>query len=549
MNARSNKNTVLPGTAELDRMAARFAPVPIEVDISDLDHRERQSLRKLIEAARVIDNVFLEQLWAGNHQLYDQLKSDRSPLGKARLHLFRIYKSPWSDLDDHRSFLPAVPDRKPPGANFYPEDITREEFKHWLERLPSGHAKQATSFFTVIRRSASTGDLAIIPYHCEYRQSLERAASLLRDTASIATRASLKRFLETRAAAFLNDDYFESDIAWMDLDAPLDVTIGPYETYNDELFGYKAAFEAYVCLNDGTSSERFQNFSRHLQTVEDTLPIHPAYRNPKLGPATPIRVVNEIFSAGDGNHGIQTAAFNLPNDERVILQKGSKKVMLKNIQRAKFETTLLPISRILLAPDAQADVSFDSFFMHILAHEFSHGIGPHEINVGGRSTSVRLELKEIYSVIEEAKADVTGLFMIQLFFDRGILPGGVEQERRLYTTFLASAFRTLRFGITEAHARGMALQFNYFVDCDAFIPQVGGTFEVNHTIIKRAVRDLTRDLMTIEARGDYSAAQEMLRNLAVMRPAMAQAIESLEHVPTDIQPIFITADELTRSFE
>ena len=333
----------------------------------------------------------------------------------------------------------------------------------------------------------------------------------------------------------------------MDLDAPIDITIGPYETYNDELFGYKAAFEAYVCLKDEAETAKLENFTRHLQEIENNLPIDAVYRNPKLAANMPIRVVNQLLSAGDGNHGVQTAAFNLPNDERVILEKGSKKVMLKNVQHAKFDGTLTPISRVVLPAAAQPDLSFDSFFTHILAHEMSHGIGPHEILVNGKKTSVRLELKDLYSTIEEAKADSTGLFMLQYFFDKGILQGGEANEKKLYNTFLASAFRTLRFGIHEAHGRGMALQFNFLIDHGAFVERPDGTFEVNYAKVKDATRDLTRRLLTIEAQGDYAAAKSLLDQLGVLRPSVAAALDKLRDIPVDIRPIFVTADELARN--
>ena len=545
MNARTNVAAAFPDTAELEQMASRFAPTPLKVDVSRLDRGDREALIKLIEAGRVIDDIFLQQLWSGNEKLYRQLRQDTSPLGRARLHMFWINKGPWSDLDAHRAFLPGVPERKPLGANFYPEDMTREEFERWVARLPKKDAELAKSFFTVIRRHSQDRQFETVPYFREYHDDLERAASLLREAAGLTANPSLRRFLETRAAAFLNDDYYESDVAWMDVDAPLDITIGPYETYNDELFGYKAAFEAYICVRDDAETEKLKDFSRHLQDVENNLPIDPAYRNPKLGATTPIRVVNEVLSAGDGNHGVQTAAFNLPNDERVIQQKGSKKVMLKNVQHAKFDGTLVPISRVVLPRSAQPDLSFDWFFTHILAHELSHGIGPHEIKINGMTTSVRQQLKELYSTIEEAKADVTGLFMVQFFFDKGILPGGEENERRLYNTFLASSFRTLRFGITEAHGRGMAVQFNYLMQHGAFVERPDGTFEVNYAKVKQAVRDLSHNLLTVEAQGDYSAAKRMLEELGVMQPALTRALDRLKGIPVDIEPVFVTADELT----
>jgi hypothetical protein len=276
-------------------------------------------------------------------------------------------------------------------------------------------------------------------------------------------------------------------------------------------------------------------FSDHLQEVENNLPIDPKYRNPKLGASAPIRVVNEVYAAGDGAHGVRTAAFNLPNDERVINEKGSKRVMLKNVQEAKFEVNLTPIAARVLSGKAKEDLSFDYFFTHILAHELSHGIGPHQIQLNGRATTPRQEMKELYSAIEEAKADVTGLFMLQYMFDHG-LAHPPAAEHQLYTTFLASAFRSLRFGLSEAHGKGMALQFNYLTDKGAFVARPDGTFAVDFTKVKGAVRDLTHDLMTVEAQGDYAGAKKMLDTLGVIRPAMQHALDRLKDIPVDIDP-------------
>jgi hypothetical protein len=322
----------------------------------------------------------------------------------------------------------------------------------------------------------------------------------------------------------------------MDLDAPLDITIGPYETYNDELFGYKAGFEAYITIRDEKETDRLKTFASRLQEVENNLPIDPKYRNPKLGASAPIRVVNEVYASGDGAHGVRTAAFNLPNDERVITEKGSKRVMLKNIQQAKFDTILKPIAAKVLPKSAQADLSFDSFFEHILAHELSHGIGPHQITVAGRATTPRQELKELYSGLEEAKADVTGLFMLQYLFDHG-LEHSPKAERELYTTFLASSFRTLRFGVTEAHGKGMAVQFNYLVEKGGFVAAPDGTYSVNFARIKEAVRDLTHELLTIEAEGNYAAAKALFEKWAVVPPALQRAFDALKSLPTDIDPV------------
>lgn len=534
----------IPNTDSLKKMTARFAPTRLEVDVSKLNPGDRKALAKLIEAAHLMDDIFLVQLWSGNESLYEKLKQDTSPLGKARLHLFWISKGPWSDLDEHRAFLPGVPEKKPAGANFYPEDMTREEFEAWVSKLSPEEAALAKGFFSIIQLDPNSRKLRIVPYYEAYRSQLKEAAKRLEEAASLTENASLKKFLHLRAKAFLDDDYFDSDVAWMDLDAPIDITIGPYETYNDEIFGYKAGFEAYVNLKDDEETEKLKDFSKHLQEVENNLPIDDRYKNPKLGTTTPIRVVNEVISAGDGAHGVQTAAYNLPNDERVIQQKGSKKVMLKNVQQAKFENILVPISKTVLPQSMQADVNFEWFFTHILAHELSHGIGPHEITIEGRKTSPRHELKDLYSTIEEAKADVTGLYMLQYFFNKKILPGGSSAEKALYTTYLASSFRTLRFGITEAHGRGMALQFNYLTDKGAFVKQDDGRFVVDFAKIKPAILDLTRDLLTIEAQGDYQAAKTLLSQSAVIRPPLAEALQRLQSIPTDIEPIFVTADQI-----
>jgi hypothetical protein len=546
-----------PGLAQLEKMKSRFAATPLRVDTTELSSGDQQTLIKLIQAARILNDVFMQQLWSGNLALYTKLQKDRTPLGKARLDYFWLNKGPWSSLDGNKAFLPGVPAQKLPGANFYPDDMSRQDFESWLASLPQKDQEQAKNFFTVIRWKAHDAgpsnhrQLSAVPYSEEYRDHLTRAATLLREAAQATDNPSLKNFLNLRAEAFLSNDYYQSDLAWMDLDAPLDITIGPYETYNDELFGYKAGFEAYVNLRDEAESAKLSAFTEHLQEIEDHLPVDPQYRNPKLGAAAPIRVVDEILSTGDGAHGVQTAAYNLPNDDRVVQQKGSKRVMLKNVQEAKFRSVLLPIARRTLSKSAMIDVSFESFFTHILAHELMHGLGPHQIKVQGRDTTPREELKELYSAIEEAKADVTGLFALQYMMDHArdmgltkVLPSDDAAQRQLYTTYLASTFRSLRFGLHEAHGKGMAVQFNFLLDKGAVVQHGDGAFSVNLEKIKAAIVELDHDLLTVEAEGDYAAAKKMLDELGVIRPALQKALNNLDGVPTDIEPIFVTADEL-----
>ncbi len=511
----------IPDLAELNRMIARFAPVELHADASKLSPGDRQALTKLLDAARVIDDIYLTQVWSGNAALRAQLTRDTSPLGKARLHYFDLNKGPWSELDDHVAFLPGVPDKQLPGANFYPADMSKAEF----EALANS-ANDARGFFTIIRR-ASDKKLQVIPYSEAYKADLVKAEKLLEEAAALTLNKTLQDFLRLRAKAFLSNDYYDSDVAWMKLDAPIDITIGPYETYMDEIFGYKAAFEAYVTLRDDEETAKLKMFADHLQEIENNLPLDPKYRNPKIGALAPIRVVNQVLATGDGAHGVRTAAFNLPNDERIVQKMGSKRVMLKNVQEAKFSKTLEPIAmRAMLAPADRGDLSFNAFFTHILAHEMTHGIGP--------QNNVRQSLKELHSAIEEAKADATGLFMMQYLFDHKLLPAA---EKPLYTTFLASSFRTLRFGVHEAHGKGMALQFNYLMDKGAFVARPDGTFSVDFAEIQPAVRDLVHDLLTIEAAGDYAGAKKMLDELGVLRPALQQALAKLTDIPTDIEPI------------
>jgi hypothetical protein len=522
--------------AELEAKIRRFAPTVVTADTSRLNAGDRRALSKIVEAARLLDPLFLRQVWSGNVALQRKLEADKSPLGRARLHYFQLNDGPWSQLDENVAFLPNVPREKPPQAGHYPEDMTKEEFESWVATLDEKEKEKAIGFFYAVRRDGA-GKLKLVPYSDEYGEFLRPAAALLREAAGLTTNTTLKDFLTKRAAAFLSDNYYESDVAWMDLDAPIDVTIGPYETYSDGLFGYKAAFEAYVTLRDEAESAKLTRFGGYLQELENNLPIEPRYRNPKLGAGAPIRVVNVVFSSGEGNSGVQTAAFNLPNDERVVHEKGSKRVMLKNVQQAKFQKTLIPISRVVLAPAEQREVSFDAFFTHVLAHELMHGLGPHTITLGGRETTVRQELKDAYSAIEEAKADITGLWALQYLIDKGVVDRALE--RTLYTTYLASAFRSVRFGIKEAHGKGIAMQFNYLTDEGAIkFDERTGTFSVVPARIKDAVRKLTHDLLTLEAEGSYDGATQMLAKYGVVRPPMQSALDRLKDVPVDIEPSY-----------
>ncbi|MCC6194055.1 MAG: hypothetical protein IT518_06245 [Burkholderiales bacterium] len=529
-----------PDAAQLAAMSARFAPVDIRVDLSALPDNERAALSYLVEAARIVDALFLRQRSPAAPAQLLALVGDDSALGRARLAYFALNKGPWSELDHDAPFIPgAAPE--PGGANYYPLDSTREEVDAWMRSLTGAEHAAATSFFTTIRRTPD-GKLTAVPYSMEYQGQLGELARLLREAAAATKQPTLKAYLEKRAAAFLSNDYYASDIAWMELDASIEPTIGPYEVYEDEWFNFKAAFEAFIAVNDPEETAQLARFGKELQGLENHLPIDPKYRRPKLGGLAPIRVVNVVVSAGDGNHGIQTAAFNLPNDERVVAEKGSKRVMLKNFQQAKFEKVLQPIAAIALTPGDRALVAFEPFFTHILMHELMHGLGPQTITVNGRATTVRQELKELNGTLEEAKADISGLWALQQLMDKGVLDK--RDERSMYVTYLASSFRTLRFGLNESHAKGMALQVNYLLDHGAIRVGSDGRFTLDLGKTKKAVTGLTHDIMTLQAHGDYAGVKALLDKMVVIRPEVQRVLDQLAGVPIDIAPHFVTATEL-----
>lgn len=487
----------------------------------------------------------MRQVWAGNDTFLIALSGDATPLGRERLHALLQNKGPWLRLDGDRPFLPGV-GKKPAAGTFYPADTTKEALQSWMQGLPVAARPRAASFFTTIRRDPA-GTFTIVPYSVEYQPELAQAAALLREAAGQTTQPSLRKYLETRAASFLSNDYYPSDAAWMQLDASIEPTLGPYEVYEDGWFSAKAAFEAFVTLRDDAETARLARFAGALQGLEDHLPIAPELRNPHLGALAPIRVVNSIFGAGDANRGVQTAAFNLPNDEKIEREMGTKRVMLKNVQQAKFQLVLLPISRVAIARPQRQDVSFDAFFMHILMHELMHGLGPHEVTEASAAPArprrtVREALQETYGTIEEAKADVAGLWALATLMDQGVVDR--KLERALYTTFLASAFRSIRFGLNEAHGRAVALQLNTFLDAGAVTVAADGTFAADPAKMKEAVRALTAELMTVQAAGDHRAAATLVQGRAVIRPAVKTILDRLAKVPVDIEPRFTTAEKL-----
>ncbi|WVZ73340.1 hypothetical protein U9M48_021659 [Paspalum notatum var. saurae] len=603
----------------LQKQINRYAPIHLEPDLSSLSEGDIEALGYILKASIVIDDIFYEQVWNSNRMLRDWLKghSESSSFDKLKWTYYSINKSPWSCLDENKAFLStadsavelltdatkpvsgwkgveyraAFPLDKPPGANFYPPDMDKMEFELWKSRLTDKEQKDATGFFTVIRRHDSlsssllthvdgsdqtktSDDLFIVPYSKEYRPSLEKAAELLEKASACSDSPSLRHLLSTKANAFLSNDYYESDIAWMELDSNLDLTIGPYETYEDGLFSYKATFEAFVGIRDSTATSQVKLFGDQLQDLERNLPMDNIFKSDSVS-AAPIRVINLLYNAGvcccsevDRENqafvfllfglrkvdsecllidvkGPQTIAFNLPNDERIVNERGTSMVMLKNVSEAKFKHILKPIADACIREEQKGYVDFEPYYTHIVCHECCHGIGPHSITLpSGKKSTVRLELQELHSALEEAKADIVGLWALNFLIKKGLLPKSLSQS--MYVSFLAGCFRSIRFGLEEAHGKGQALQFNWLYEKGAFVLHSDGKFSVDFTKVEDAVESLSREILTIQAKGDKPSAQSLLQSHATLTQPLRVALEKIEHmqVPVDIAPIFGTANKL-----
>jgi Peptidase family M49 len=517
----------------IDQKVAQFSPTVLKYDESILDDRQKIVVDKLSQAAKIMDEIFLEQVFSKNLEIKSELEKSKNENDKKVLQYFEIMYGPFDRLDHNKAFYGDY--KKPVGANFYPEDMTKEEFEKWIVDHPED--KDAfVSEFTVIRRKDDK--LIAIPYSEFYKEPLGRAAKLLREAAEYADNPTLKNYLETRATAFETNDYFESDMAWMDLkDHDIEVVIGPYEVYEDAMFNYKAAFECFLTVRDPQESEKLKVFGSYLNEMEKHLPIPEEHKNFNRGSESPIVVVQEVLYSGDTKAGIQTIAFNLPNNEKVREAKGSKKVLLKSLHEAKFEKQVIPIAKIIMDEKELPFVTFAGFFNHTLMHEMSHGIGPGNIVKDGKKTEVKIELKETYSTIEECKADVLGMYNNLFMIGKGIYPK--EYEKEIWPSFLAGIFRSIRFGINEAHGGGNALIFNYLFEKGAYkFDKKNNRLSIDYLKINDALTSLATELLMIEAKGDYEASKAIMKKYIVMSPVMERMIKKLSEIPVDIKPIF-----------
>ncbi len=519
----------------LDREIKKFAPVKLTFDRSLINEKQRMVLKKLIEATKVMDEIFLRQVYSKNIEIREKLQKAKDELSKKELELFNIYYGPFNRLEHDKPFIEGVGE-KPLGANFYPEDMTKKEFEDFLKEHPELE-ESFTSNFTVIRRDKE-GKLIAVPYSVEYKNLLEKAAKLLKEAAKECENESVKNYLNLRAEAFLSNDYFKSDLAWMDMkNNAIEVVIGPYEVYEDRLFGYKASFESFVTVKDPVESEKLKTISKYLVEMEKNLPIPDEYKNFNRGLSSPIAVVYEVYCGGDAGAGVQTTAFNLPNDERVREAKGSKKVLLKNVAEAKYKMCWIPIANTVLSPETLKNVSFNAYFTHTLLHEISHGLGPGIITKNGKKTTVNRELKEFYSTIEEAKADVLGVYNGIFLTKKGVFEKGFDRE--LITTFIGGIFRSIRFGINEAHGGGNIIIFNYLREMGVidYNPETE-KFSVNLDKAEDGFTKLANEILMIQATGNYEKAKQFVDTYRVLKPEVKKALEKLKNVPVDIKPVF-----------
>ena len=509
---------------------SKLGATRMDVDTSYLSAEEREVVGLLIQAANLMSEIYKRQ----NTPDYDKLRADVAAKNDPKLlERFDAFFGPWDPIEEGKPFLGGQ--AKPAGAGFYPADLTKDAFDKYLAERPD-QKEALTSPYTVVQRQGDR--LVAVPYSQAYKQWLEPAAKLLEQAAAKTTNPSLKKFLSLRAKAFRTDDYFESELAWMDLkDTPIEVAIGPYEVYTDELYGRKTAFEAFVTLKDPKESQALDVYKGHLRDMEANLPVEERFKNFQRGFESPIAVADQVHGGGDNVPGVQTVAFNLPNDERVREAKGAKKVILRNVLGAKYELILKPMASLVLVEGQAGNVTQRHMFLETLFHELSHSLGPGSITVGGRKTTVDQELKEIAGGFEEAKADVMGAYNVFHMMDKGVIPSAERSQMR--ATYVAGLFRAMRFGIGEAHGKGAAMQYRYLRDKGAIVWDAQAKrFRIDEAKIDGAIRALVGDIVRLQGSGDYAGTKAFLDKWGVLDPEANQVIASMTHIPVDIRPTY-----------
>lgn len=495
-----------------------YAPVELTADLSALSDNQRALIAKLIEASEIMDDLFWKQAYGDKDALLNSLQDENTR------RFAEINYGPWDRLAGDRPFVDGIGD-KPLGANLYPADMTREEFEAWDNPDKRG-------LYSLVRRDTD-GNLVLVPYHEAYRAELERAANLLREAAGLAEIESFARYLRMRADALLNDDFQPSDMAWMDMkDNIIEVVIGPIESYEDQLFGYRTAYESYVLLKDLEWSERLGRFAQYLPELQRGLPVPEEYKREMPGSDADLNAYDVLYYAGHSNAGSKTIAINLPNDEQVQLEKGTRRLQLKNAMQAKFDHILVPIADILIAEDQRKHITFDAFFSNTMFHEVAHGLGIKNTLDG--SQTVREALLDHASSLEEGKADILGLYMVGELQKRGELEGELMDY---YTTFLAGIFRSVRFGASSAHGKANMVRFNFFREAGAFSrDEETGTYRVNFEKMQQAVEDLSRLILTLQGDGDYKGVDRLVREKGIIDAGLQRDLDRLAEadIPVDI---------------
>lgn len=511
-----------PMNAETEEaLLEKYTSFTLTTDLDALTENERQMIPLLIEAGKAMEEIFWMQAYGNRAELLDGVADPNLR------RFMQINYGPWDRLDGNEPFIEGV-GPKPEGANFYPVDMTAAELEAAAEENPA-----LTSLYTMVRRADQDGELVAIPYHEFFAEPMQRAATLLSQAAALAEDPGLKRYLELRAQALVTGDYLESDRAWMDMkDNIIDVVIGPIETYEDQLFGYKAAAEAYVLVKDRAWSERLTRYAALLPALQQGLPVDDAYKQETPGSDSDLGAYDAIYYAGDCNAGSKTIAINLPNDERVQLEKGTRRLQLKNAMQAKFDKILVPIAGVLIDDDQREHVTFDAFFGNTMFHEVAHGLGIKNTITG--SGTVREALRDHASAIEEGKADVLGLYMVTELIEQGEWDGALIEH---YTTFLASIFRSIRFGTSSAHGRANLIRFNFFKEMGAFTrDDETGTYRINPDNIRPAIDALSEKILTLQGDGDYEAVQAFVDQYQQMDPQLEADLARLAEagIPVDI---------------
>jgi hypothetical protein len=495
-----------------------FAPFTLTSDISHLSVKEKQILSILFDVADIMDGLYWEQAMGPKDPFLARIKDETAR------KFAEINYGPWDRLDGNKSFIAEV-GSKPEGANFYPVDMTKEEFESFND-------PNKKSLYTLIRRNAD-GTLRSVWYHQAYETQLKKASDLMKQAAALAEDAGLKKYLELRADALMTSQYQPSDFAWMEMKSSnIDFVVGPIENYEDALFGYKAAFESYILIKDPVWSARLVKYAAMLPDLQRGLPVKEDYKKEIPGSDADLNAYDVVYYAGDCNAGSKTIAINLPNDEEVQLKKGSRKLQLKNAMKAKFDKIMVPIADLLIDPVQRKNVTFNAFFENTMFHEVAHAMGvKNTINSKGPA---RTALKEMYSSIEEGKADIMGLYLVTKLYEMGELTEGTVMDN--YVTFFAGTFRSVRFGAASAHGKSNMMRYNFFAQEGAFTRNADGTFTVNFDKTKAAMEKLVQKIVYIQGDGDYEAAKNWVKNEGVVKPELQADIDRINaaNIPVDV---------------